>query len=148
MSQIDPNGRRTGDALLRRGAIQAYAGELGGAQASFDRALSIFRRVLGSDHLSVAEVLRALSETLVQQERAGAAIEAALEGEDTARTNLRSTLRYLPEFQALTYGARHPKTLDMALLAVHEQLTSASSVLDRVILGRSLHPRRNRRPPA
>ena len=134
----DPDGRRTGDALLRHGALQAYAGDVDGAQASFARALSIFRRVLGSDHISVAEAECALAETLAQQERATGAIEVALEGEDTARLNLRSTLRYLPELQALTYGARRPKTLDIALLVVQEQPALASSVLDRVILGRSL----------
>lgn len=134
----DADARRAADALLRHGSFQAHVGNFAAAQDSYLRALASLRQMLGPDHLSVVDAQLALAEVLALQRRPTEAASGALEAEDSSRNSLRLTLRYLPERQAVSYGARRPRTLDVALLAMGEVPTMAAAVLDRVILGRSL----------
>jgi CHAT domain-containing protein len=134
----DADARRAADALLQHGSFQAHVGNFAAARITYTRALAILRQMLGANHLSVVNAQLALAEVLALERRPAEAATGALEAEDTARNSLRLTLRYLPERQAVTYGARRPRTLDVALLVVGDAPTMSASVLDRVILSRSL----------
>ena len=130
--------RRAADALGLHGTFQANQGNYETARRSYDRALVILGRVVGSSHPSYAATQSYLAEAFAMDLRAPEAIRNAIGSEDIVRGNLRLTLRYLPERQALAYAAKRAKGLDVALSVLDRESVGTANVLDAVIRGRAL----------
>jgi CHAT domain-containing protein/tetratricopeptide (TPR) repeat protein len=130
--------RRAADALGLHGTLQANQGNYEAARRSYDRALVILGRVVGSSHPSYAATQSYIAEAFAMDRRAPEAIRNAIDGEDIVRGNLRVTLRYLPERQALGYAAKRAKGLDVALSVLDLDPAATAVVLDAVIRGRAL----------
>ncbi|PYR80748.1 MAG: hypothetical protein DMF87_07990 [Acidobacteria bacterium] len=121
-----------GKALLRRG-------EFPPARDSFNSAINERTRVFGAAHPLTASARAdlALSEFALGSVNTGA--EDALAAEQVGRDQLRFTIRYMPERQAMAYAAARPRGLDLALsMAVVERSLDPARLLDAAIRSRGV----------
>jgi CHAT domain-containing protein/tetratricopeptide (TPR) repeat protein len=128
-------------ALTLRAEILAAAGDLQGAQQRYSHALEITEHVLGRDHPQSAD-LRITLGALASHAQPAFAFEQALVAEQATRNFLRSTVRYLPEREALAYASKRPSGLNLILSLVAGPLRSNTESLtqaaDAVIKSRGL----------
>jgi CHAT domain-containing protein len=128
-------------ALSVRGDVRSALGDYSGARQHHERSLELLTRVLGPSHPSVAEARLKFGAVLGLTRDYRAAFAEAIEAERTGRDHLRLTLRYLPEREALTYAARRPKGLDLALSMIVQGDRSADApdvALDSLLKARGV----------
>jgi CHAT domain-containing protein len=125
-------------ALVMRADLERAWGDFANARTHYERGLLIRERVLGESSPLVGEAHFGLGEVLVGLDDGGAAFEQALKAEVIGRGHLSMTLRYLPERQSLSYAARRPKSLDLALSLSGVEAKPPNSVFDALIRGRAL----------
>jgi CHAT domain-containing protein/tetratricopeptide (TPR) repeat protein len=118
-------------ALALRGALEARRGNFQTARASFREALELREQIFGLSHPLVAEA-RAEIAAVDFADGSRNVVADALEAERMGRDHLRSTIRYLPERQAMAYAEKRPRGLDVALSAV---ATAQSAELSAVFGG-------------
>jgi CHAT domain-containing protein/tetratricopeptide (TPR) repeat protein len=125
--------------LELRGVLEARDGRLQASRASLARALAERTRIFGSSHPLVATTRATLAATNLASGDAYAAIEGALEAERAGREHLLFTVRYLPERQAMTYAAKRPRGLDLALtITATTSVENPTAVFDAVIRSRGV----------
>jgi CHAT domain-containing protein/tetratricopeptide (TPR) repeat protein len=107
--------RRAAYVLTLNGELQASLGDYAAARRSYERTLTIYRRIVGPSHPDVADVEASLAGTLVGIAATSEALGYALDAERIGRDHLRLMLRSLPERQGLEYAATRPRGLDFAL---------------------------------
>ncbi len=130
--------RSAAEAFILHAGLQAIQGDDRAARTSYERALDILRRILGPSHPSVAEAEASLAVAVANLGQTAEALRTALNAEQSGRDHLRLTLRYLPERQALAYGARRPKGLDLALSLWSSDPAATTLTFDALIRGRAL----------
>jgi CHAT domain-containing protein len=123
-------------ALVMRADLERAWGDFTNARAHYERGLMIREQVLGESSPLVAEAHFGLAEALVGLDESGAAFEEALKAETIGRGHLSITLRYLPERQSLSYAAKRPRGLDLALSLSTSR--PDDRVFDALIKGRAL----------
>ncbi len=135
-----PNTTGHGTALFLRAETAASAGNLDEARKSYEGAVTIRNRIYGPLHLDVAKAQQGLAKVLAQSGQPASAFSTALEAETAARTTLRSTVRYLPERQAIEYSQLPPAGLDVALSVLDAEANpiGAGRALDALVLGRGV----------
>jgi len=124
--------------LELRGVLEARRGNLQAARVSLTQALDERTRIFGERHPIVAETRSALARVDFARGDAQAALTGALEAERLGRDHLLFTVRYLPERQAMTYAAKRPRGLDLALTIARESGTDPTAVFDAVIRSRGV----------
>jgi CHAT domain-containing protein/tetratricopeptide (TPR) repeat protein len=126
-------------ALSLMAQIHTGRAEYDQAESSLNEALSTRERIFGASDPLVAETraeIAALDFRLGSNQRS---LVNALNAERIGREHLRTTVRYLPERQALTYAARRPKGLDLALsIAASDSSPDAAQVFESAIRSRSV----------
>ena len=126
-------------ALSLMAQIEISRGEYDQAELHLNDALSTRERIFGASDPLVAETraeIAALDFRLGANQRS---LANALNAERIGREHLRTTVRYLPERQALTYAARRPKALDLALsIAASDRSSDAAQAFDSAIRSRSV----------
>lgn len=124
-------------SLELQGLLQARRGELADAHASLAAAIAERERIFGAAHPLVAESRAALARVELAEGSLADALRDALDAERSGTDHLRFLVRYLPERQAMTYSAKRPRGLDLAL-SIADRGASAAPVLDAVIRSRGV----------
>ena len=125
--------------VMLRGTVQLRSGDYAAAAASYDRALKLRADIFGTDHPLWAEAEIGTATARFALGSPEAALVSALEAERIGRDHLRFTDRYLPERQAMAYGAARPRGLDLALsIAAVDGSAKRAQVLDAVIRSRAV----------
>jgi CHAT domain-containing protein/tetratricopeptide (TPR) repeat protein len=125
--------------LELRGTLQMRAGNLAQARASLGQALTERERVFGSAHPLAAATRATLAAVDLARGQPDTALNSALEAEQIGRDHLRFTVRYLPERLAMTYAAKRPHGLDLALSVIAAAAPNdASRIFDSVIRSRGV----------
>ena len=125
--------------LELRGVLEARDGRLHASRASLAQALAERSRIFGNSHPLVATTRATLAKTDLASGNAQAALEDALDAERAGREHLLFTVRYLPERQAMTYAAKRPQGLDLALtITATKSIGNLTAVLDAVIRSRGI----------
>ena len=124
--------------LELRGLLEARRGNLAAARASLSQALNERTRIFGESHPLVAETRSRLAAVDLAGGNPRAALAGALEAERLGRDHLLFTVRYLPERQAITYAAKRPRGLDLALTIARESGIDPTAVFDAVIRSRGV----------
>ena len=125
-------------ALVIRAKLELASGDEPSARAHFERGVTIREQILGSAHPLVAEARLGLATTAARGGDLSSALEQALEAEAIRRGHIKSTVRYLPERQSLTYAAQGVGGLDLALSLAGAEPGAAPRVLDLLIRGRAV----------
>jgi CHAT domain-containing protein/tetratricopeptide (TPR) repeat protein len=127
-------------ALASRADLLAELGEYEAARPLYERGLRMRARFLGREHPQYAEIQARLAVVYARLHQREAALAAALQAEQVGREHLRVTLRYLPEHQALSYAARRPTALPIALSLASTRVVDdaqAGLVFDALIRARA-----------
>ena len=132
--------RRAAYVLIENGKLRAELGDYAGASASYDRALTIYRRIVGASHPDVATIQVSQAAVLASMQDTSDALQHALAAEQIGRDHLRLMLRDLPERQGLEYAATRPGGLDFALSLAANGAGGgdAARVVDSLIRSRGL----------
>jgi CHAT domain-containing protein/tetratricopeptide (TPR) repeat protein len=128
-------------ALQVRSMLERKLGRPEQARVSMAESLSVRQQVFGESHPLVAESWSALASIDFARGAPGPALASALEAERIGRDHMRFTVRYLAERQALTFAARRPGGLDLAIsVAVARPSTAAvrNQLLDTLMQSRRL----------
>jgi CHAT domain-containing protein/tetratricopeptide (TPR) repeat protein len=126
-------------ALTLLGDVQSRQGEFTAARSTFLDALAERQRIFGRSHPLTAASRADLAEVDFAGGSADAALAAALEAERDGRDQLRFTVRYLPERQAVAYSDKRPKGLDLALsVLAADRSRDPLPLLDSVIQSRAV----------
>jgi CHAT domain-containing protein len=126
-------------ALVAQGHLQLLLSDPTAARASFESALAMRERIFGRSHPLAAEARADLALSEFAVGAAGDALTLALDAESAGRDHLRSTVRFLPERQALAYAVRRPRGLDLALSIVADRgRLETTAVFDAVIRSRGM----------
>jgi CHAT domain-containing protein/tetratricopeptide (TPR) repeat protein len=126
-------------ALALRVRVLTSSGDLTSARVTAQQALATRVAIFGSSHPLVAESRADLAAVDFGMGERGGSLAGALDAERIGRDHLRFTVRYLPERQAMTYAAKRPKGLDLALSVVAGGgVADASSVFEAVIQSRGV----------
>ena len=125
--------------LMVRGNIEARRGNATAAAESFGKALAARERMYGPSHPLAAETRAELAALDIKTGAFDLALSNALEAEEIGRTHVRSTIRFLPERQAMNYAAKRPRALDLAISVIAANGTAdPAPVLDAVIQSRGI----------
>jgi CHAT domain-containing protein/predicted negative regulator of RcsB-dependent stress response len=125
--------------LELRGTLEERQGDLAAARSSMADALAERERVFGATHPLAAMTRAALAEVDFSRAAFDTALLGALSAEQSGRDHLRYTVRYLPERLALTYAAKRPRGLDLALSITASRVDiDPTSVFDSVVRSRGL----------
>lgn len=127
-------------ALRSRADVLAAGGELPKALEFYTKALEITEEVFGADHSDSAELRVSLAAAALAEGRRDVSWDHALTAERAAQRFLQTTIRYLPEREALTYGARRPNGLNLILsvaIASPQDAAKTRTALDAVIGSRA-----------
>jgi CHAT domain-containing protein/tetratricopeptide (TPR) repeat protein len=125
--------------LELRGILEARSGRYGPARNSLEDALDERARIFGGGHPLVAQTRVTLATVDFALGNRDRALTAALDAERSGREHLLFTVRYLPERQAMTYAARRPQGLDLALtITAAKSAGDLTPVLDAVIRSRGI----------
>jgi CHAT domain-containing protein/tetratricopeptide (TPR) repeat protein len=136
-SQDDPD--HFARVLELRGTLQMQTGNLQQARTSLSQALTERERIFGRAHPLAAETRATLAAVDLARGQRDAALTAALEAEQIGRDHLRFTVRYLPERLAMSYAAKRPRGLDLALSVTAAAVPNdASRVFDSLIRSRGV----------
>ena len=114
-------------ALTLRANILDATGDVRGARERYARALTITQRVLGSDHPNSADLRVRLGSVAFEMGQTDFAFDQALVAERASRRFLQSTVRYLPEREALSYGSKRPNGLNLVLSLADGALRSRAA---------------------
>jgi CHAT domain-containing protein/tetratricopeptide (TPR) repeat protein len=126
-------------ALTLRGQLQTRRGDYRAARESYAEALATRERIFGAEHPLTAEATAAVASADFATGSSDSALQSALDAERVGRHHLQLTIRYLPERQALSYAAKRPRGLDLALsIAAAGQVADASPVVDSVVQSRAV----------
>ena len=125
-------------ALELRGLLQASTGRVHEGRANLEKALSERSRIFGPTHPLVASTQVSIAEVDFASGLTDAALATALDAEREGRAHLLFTARYLPERVALTYAAKRPRGLDLALSAALAAPDRRADVFDALIRSRRL----------
>jgi CHAT domain-containing protein/tetratricopeptide (TPR) repeat protein len=128
-------------ALSLRGDVLVATGDYRAANEVYTHARDLLTQLLGPNHRTVAETRVRVGHSLSLLDDKAAAFSEALEGERLAREHLRTTLRYLPEREALLYSSTRTSGLDLALsilLSATRPPGAVDAVLDAVIKARAV----------
>jgi CHAT domain-containing protein len=129
------------EALERRGRVLTSNGNYEESRAFFDRALAIYQDVFGASHPFTTSAHAASAEAMLASGDARLAFSTALDAERNSREQLRLTLRYLPERDAVGYAGRRLRALDTALAALGEAGADADlerAAFDALVRSRAL----------
>lgn len=125
--------------LELRGILEARRGRYRPAADSLAQAVTERTRIFGARHPLVAETRVALAAVDLARGNPNQALTAALDAERLGREHLLFTVRYLPERQAMTYAAKRPQGLDLALtIAATKSIANLTPVFDAVIRSRGI----------
>jgi CHAT domain-containing protein len=135
--------RETPDLALARASVMRAELEFSlrdftSARMHYERGLAIRERILGNSSPLVAEARFGLAEVLGQAGEMGSAFEQSLEAEQVSRAHATLTVRYLPERQSLSYAAKRPRALDLALSLADPDHQADRRVLDALVRSRAL----------
>jgi tetratricopeptide (TPR) repeat protein len=119
-------------------AASASLGETTRARGLYERAIAIATPVYGPNHPEVARILAGYAALLLRLGENRLALEAALRTERIGRDHLTSTIRTLPERQALRYAATRATAIDVLLRIAARDPSSRRSVFDALIRSRAL----------
>jgi CHAT domain-containing protein/tetratricopeptide (TPR) repeat protein len=138
VSEMAEDRVRAAGGRLALGNLAARQGRLSVARASVRSALDAYRTLFGPAHPLVAEAKAALADVDFSSGRTGPALSSAVEAESTSLDHLRSTVRYLPERQALAFASRRPRGLDLAISGVAGSVNrdAAAVVYDLIVQSR------------
>ena len=138
--KANPGSQGHAAALYHSGEIELAAGKYSEAREMFAQAAAIRLRVYGSLHLEVARARQGLAHAMARVGERSMAFDTALQAETAARATLRTTVRYLPERQAIRFSDLPPAGLDVALSVVDATAESSrvSQALDALIRGRGV----------
>lgn len=126
-------------AFALRGSLEARLGDFQAAHASFDEALAMRERIFGATHPLFAASRADVGAADLALGAPDLALSAGLDAERIGRDQLRFTIRYLPERQAMAYAAKRPRGLDLALSVIAAgKVPEPSSVIDAVIQSRGV----------
>jgi CHAT domain-containing protein/tetratricopeptide (TPR) repeat protein len=129
-------------ALRLRADVQAVSGDLSGSRERYAQALTITEQILGPDHPNAAELRVRIAAVALQSAQPDIALKEALAAEQAGRRFLESTIRYLPEREALRYRSKRPTGLNLVLSLTSGRLRarveSTRAALDDVIKSRAL----------
>lgn len=125
--------------LALRADVLRAAGRLPEARTLGERALRIRQRAFGAQHPQVAETDVQLARISFELQDRAQALREALDAETLGVAHLRSTIRYLPERQALRYAAKRPSGLSLALSVLRSGAgrDEAGAVLDALVRSRA-----------
>jgi CHAT domain-containing protein/tetratricopeptide (TPR) repeat protein len=129
------------DALTLRGDVLAISSDLSGARDAYSRSLAIGERFGGRDHPNSVAVRVKLAALEAEAGQPAIALKDSLAAEDSARRFLLSTVRYLPEREALSYVQHRQTGLDLALsLAASGRYSrnSLETLFDSIIQSRAI----------
>lgn len=129
---------RLAQALELRGLLEARSGRFREGRANLERALRERSRIFGAAHPLIAATQVSIAEVDFAAGRTDTALVAALDAERDGRAHLLFTARYLPERVAVSYAARRPRGLDLALSAALIEPSRHDDVLDALIRSRGL----------
>jgi CHAT domain-containing protein/tetratricopeptide (TPR) repeat protein len=118
--------------LALRASVLAVSGDIPAARNHYRRALAITERVFGSDHPNTAELQVKLASLSAGAGERTLALDQALAAEASARRFLQQTLRYLPEREGISYAARRPSGLNLALTLTAQSSSARIGDVDRV----------------
>ena len=125
--------------LALKGELARRRGRYGSAKTSFSEALAARERIFGAAHPLTAEARADMAFADLALGSYDAALVGALTAENTGRSHLQFTVRYLPERQAMAYAAKRPRALDLALTVAASGSTSAqTSIFNAVIQSRGV----------
>ena len=125
--------------LALKGELARRRGRHVSARTSFAEALAARERIFGAAHPLTAEARADLASADLALGSYDAALVGALTAENTGRSHLQFTVRYLPERQAMAYAAKRPQALDLALTVAASGSTSAqTSIFNAVIQSRGV----------
>ena len=125
-------------ATVIRADLELSWGDVENARTHYERALTMRERILGKSNPAVAEARFDLGRVLALSGDRSGAFERALEAEEIGRGHVNVTLRYLPERQSLSYAAKRPRSLDLALSLTGVEAEPRVRVFDALIRGRAL----------
>jgi CHAT domain-containing protein/tetratricopeptide (TPR) repeat protein len=125
-------------ATLIRADLELSSGDYDSARRHYERGLAMRERILGRSNPAVAEARYDLGKVLALTGDRSGAFEQALEAEEIGRSHVNVTLRYLPERQSLSYAAKRPRSLDLALSLTGVDAEPRTRVFDALIRGRAL----------
>jgi CHAT domain-containing protein len=136
-SSAQPDGFAS--ALSLQGAMAMQQGDFVSARTAYAEAAVVSEKMFAAGHPSVAQARAALATTDLALGSHSMAAAAALETERAARDVLVSTIKYLPERQALSYIQNRPRGVDLALsvLAVAPNLETGGT-FDAVVRSRGV----------
>ena len=141
LDHLDPRHPETPGVLENLGSLAEARGDFAGAREDYARALEIRRSQLGSSHPLVARDLNGEARALLALGRTDSALRSALEAEAIRRDHIRSTVRWLPERQALRFENLLPAGLDVAVtaaLSLGARDSVVESVWDALVRSRAL----------
>ena len=125
--------------LELRGILEARSGRYRPARNSLADALAERARIFGGGHPLVAQTRVTLAAVDFALGNRDQALAAALDAERFGREHLLFTVRYLPERQAMTYAARRPQGLDLALtITATTSVENLTAVFDALIRSRGV----------
>jgi tetratricopeptide (TPR) repeat protein/CHAT domain-containing protein len=115
-------------------------GDYAGARPLYERALAIDEKALGPDHPDVARSLNNLAVLFLAQGRSREAVGPALRAETIGREHFRTTVRVLPERQALAFAVVRSTGIGTALSLLDSlpDLERRREVLDALVRSRAL----------
>jgi CHAT domain-containing protein/tetratricopeptide (TPR) repeat protein len=128
-------------ALASRARVLATTGDLPSAKQRYGRALQLTQEVFGKDHPRSAQLQIELARVAGYDDPAGA-FGQAIAAESATRHFLRTTVRYLPEREALSYASGRVNGLHLILSLIAGPLQKREEAIvrafDSVIRSRAL----------
>jgi CHAT domain-containing protein/tetratricopeptide (TPR) repeat protein len=133
-----PDSFRAADTLGGLAEAEGNSGEFGASRTLLARAIEIRRKYQG-EHPQLASNLSDLALLLSRTGDTDGALKAAVEAETIGRKGLESTVRVLPERQALIYASTRERGLDVILsMVASEANVSRRTAMDLLIRSRAL----------
>jgi CHAT domain-containing protein/tetratricopeptide (TPR) repeat protein len=121
-----------------RGLIQQQRGDLQGGRSSLATAIQLVESQLGRGHASAAVMRAELAHIDLDRGAYDAALDSAIEAEQSGREVARSTIRSLAERASLTFSEERPSGLPVALAVASRDAAHASRVYDALIRSRGI----------
>ncbi|HET9830084.1 MAG TPA: CHAT domain-containing tetratricopeptide repeat protein, partial [Vicinamibacterales bacterium] len=106
------------NVVVVRGDIEMRERNYRSARDAFDEARALRDRIFGPSHPLSARSRASIATADFALGNHPEAIETALDAERISREYSQSTIRFLPERQAMTFAAQRPHSLDLALSTV------------------------------
>ena len=133
-----PNHIDIAFVLNNLATASATLGETARARALYERAIAIATPVYGPNHPDVARILSGYATLLLRLGENRLALDAALRTEQIGRDHLTTTIRTLPERQALRYAATRATAMDVLLRIAAREPSARRSVFDALVRSRAL----------